>query len=322
MDPGVLELYVRAIEEFTRRRGDEHLVRPGQGHHPRRRVDGHAADIAAHERDLARVDTDSDRESELLRRAGHRGRAPHGPRRPIEDRKEAVAGRLDLPPAIRVQVVTDAGVVESQQLLPGPIADLFERRGRVDDVGEEHGREDPLARIVRPDADDVGARPLDRQPGLLSHDPGIVARRDLVDGVGRDVECLAVVHAHVQDAGHGMAEMVDLAARRAHDRGKIGRPAPAGAEFGPCDARFIETDDRGTTLRDRSEFVGSGEALEPQSRHGRPIIGPRPRWPTGPEPREWHADSTRSISFGEAAVATGGLASAASSPRHAARHHR
>ena len=50
---------------------------------------------------------------------------------------------------------------------------------RIDDVGEEHRRDDPFAGTLRPDPHELSARPLDRHPWLITHHPGVVAGRDI-----------------------------------------------------------------------------------------------------------------------------------------------
>jgi hypothetical protein len=100
-----------------------------------------------------------------------------------------------------------------------------------------------------------------------------VARWDLVDRAGRYVESVSVVRQDVQDPGHRVAEMVNLTAFGAHDRGEIGRPPPAWIEFRPADGDFIEADDRGTSLGHRTDLVGSGKALVSESGHDLSTIG-------------------------------------------------
>ena len=80
-----------------------------------------------------------------------------------------------------------------QQLAPGGVTDSLERRGRVDDVGEEDRGKGPLARPIGRDPDDPRAGPLDSDPRLVADHPCVVAGRYLVDGVRRDVDRIAVV---------------------------------------------------------------------------------------------------------------------------------
>ena len=107
---------------------------------------------------------------------------------------------VDLAPSIRVQGIAETSVVSVQQIAPGGVTDSLQSRGRVDDVGEEHGRERPLARSIGRDPDDPRARPLDRDPGLVADHPCVVAGRYLVDGVRRDVDRIAVVGLDPQTA--------------------------------------------------------------------------------------------------------------------------
>ena len=66
-------------------------------------------------------------------------RTAHGVRWVLENRKEAVAGGVDLRAAVLPQLVADEFVVLRQEASPRPVA-LFDRQlGRADDVGEQNG---------------------------------------------------------------------------------------------------------------------------------------------------------------------------------------
>jgi len=206
-------------------------------------------------------------------RACHGAGAADGLRRAIEDSQEAVARRLHLSAAKRIQVIAKAGIVEPQEFLPCLVAHSLEHGRGVDDVGEEHRREDPFAGTFGPDPHDPSARPFDRHPRFLTDHPGVVARWDFVDRVGRYVEGVSIVHQDMQDAGHRVAEMVNLTAFGAHDRCEVGRPPPARIEFRPGDGSFIEVDNLGTSLGDWTDLVRSSEAFVPESGHDLVIIG-------------------------------------------------
>ena len=230
-------------------------------------MDGDAADVIADELDLTRMDADPDREADGARGSGHGRPTSDGLRRAVEDGQEAIARRLDLASMEDVEVIAQACVVESQQVLPRVVTESLEGGRRVDDVGEEDRREDPFSRTFGRDTDDPGARPFDRDPRLVADHPGVVARRDLEDRVRRDVEPLAIVHDDVEDPGDGVAQMVHLAAAGSHDRGEIDRPSPSWTPRGPPDGRLVEVDHGRLALRERPHLVRFGECLDLESGH-------------------------------------------------------
>src|SRR5262245_33692112 len=99
-------------------------------------MDRQAADVLADGLDLATVDTDPDGQAELPGGSHHRRGTSHRSRRTIEDREEAIAGRLDLASIERVQVVTEPGVVPSQLVPPALVPHALDGGGRVHDVRE------------------------------------------------------------------------------------------------------------------------------------------------------------------------------------------
>ncbi len=99
MQPRIFELDSRALEEPTRRRGDQHLARTRQREHPRSRVHRDAAHVIADELDLAGVQADPDLDAERPDGPRHLRGAPGRAGRAVEDGQEPVAGRLHLTPA-------------------------------------------------------------------------------------------------------------------------------------------------------------------------------------------------------------------------------
>ena len=190
-------------------------------------------------------------------------------------RQEAVPGGRDLAPAESIEHLAQACVVGQQPIAPGRIAEALEGRRRVDDIGEHDGGQDPIAWVVRRDADGSGAGPLDRLPGLVADHPGVVVRRDLVDGAGTDLEGLPVAHLDMQRPGHGIAEMVQLTGGGARDRPEIGRPAPSWLPACVSDHHLVEADDRRLPLRHRPLLVAAGEAPGLQARHRYVLSGDR-----------------------------------------------
>ena len=110
---------------------------------------GDAPNAAVEELALAGVETGPDLEPERPHGAPDRGRAADRTRRPVEGREEAVAGHVHLVPAEARELMPDAGVMRVEELAPAPVAELGGVRGRADDVGEEHRREDAV-RFVLP----------------------------------------------------------------------------------------------------------------------------------------------------------------------------
>jgi len=81
---------------------------------------------------------------------GNRACAPDSTHRSVERREEAVAGRVHLSAPKVVELSANERVVSGEKLVPGSIAKLRRARGRADDVGEQHGREDGLRFRLRP----------------------------------------------------------------------------------------------------------------------------------------------------------------------------
>lgn len=69
---------------------------------------------------------------------------------PVERGQEPVARTVDLPAAQSQKLAAHECVVALEHVAPAAIAELDRLRRRVDDVGEEHGREHPLRLGVRP----------------------------------------------------------------------------------------------------------------------------------------------------------------------------
>ena len=105
MRPPVGEVDTRPENEILDRRGDEDAAVLGDRHHARGDVDGKAANRVADELDLARVQADADRHSELAEHLDHASRARDRAGGTVEDRQKSVAGVIDLPPPVGPQVL-------------------------------------------------------------------------------------------------------------------------------------------------------------------------------------------------------------------------
>ena len=256
-----------ALEQVARRGRHEDLIRLGERHDPSGGVDGEAASFGADELDLAGMDADADGQPERADRADHRNATADGSSRPIEHGQEPVAGRRHLATAVRVERVPQHPVVVDQQVTPGGVADAMEGRRRVDDVREQDRGQDRLTGPLRRHAKGSGARPLERGPRLVPDDPCIMAGRNLVHRVRRDVDLLPVVHHDVHVAGDRVAEMVELAPRGACDRRHVRRPAPARLVHGTTDGRLADVHHAGVAMRKVAHLVGRGEALEVEPWH-------------------------------------------------------
>src|SRR5919201_3168968 len=89
----VLEVDPRAGDEVLDGARDEHLAGLGKRRHARADVHGDAADLAVDELALTRVQPCADVQVERADAVADRARAADRPRRSVERREEAVAGR-------------------------------------------------------------------------------------------------------------------------------------------------------------------------------------------------------------------------------------
>src|SRR5262245_14525545 len=85
----------RSGYQILHRARGPHFVGFGLGQYPCRRVDGDAADVAADEFDLARMQAAADVDAETVHLAAGRAGAMDSARRAIEGGEEAVACALD-----------------------------------------------------------------------------------------------------------------------------------------------------------------------------------------------------------------------------------
>lgn len=120
------------------------LSRVCEPHHARGDVNGDSTDGVPTQLHLSDMDSSADFETERPHLGADRLGAPHPARRAVKDREQPVPGAVDQPTAEPVEDLAREPVVTVEQLSPLPVADLGQLRGRVDEVGEEHRREDPL----------------------------------------------------------------------------------------------------------------------------------------------------------------------------------
>ena len=170
-------------------------------------------------------------------------------------------------PRKMIEVVAQESVVGRQHVAPCGVPDPFQRRRRIHDVGEENGREDALARPFRRDAERPGTRPLQGHPRVVTHDPRVVTRWDLVDRVRQDVELVPVVGHDMHHPGDRVAEVVELAGRRSRHRRHVRRPSPARHVRGAPHDGLVELEDLGAAMRERPQLVRRGEGAGLQAWH-------------------------------------------------------
>src|SRR5690606_8579502 len=105
---------------------------------------------------------------------------------------------------------------------------------------------------------------------------GVVSGRDLVGLAGADRQARAVVHAHVEATGYGVAKVAVLAGARAGDRRHVLRPAPARLEDEAGDGELVEPHDVHPAAREAAHLVGRVEALALEAAHGGMVFGAAP----------------------------------------------
>src|SRR3954471_5053369 len=110
-----------------------------------------ASDVVAHQLDLAGVQPGTDLESQGTDTVADRDRATDRARRAIEGREESVAGRVDLPAAMALELTSDKTAIRVQQVAPPSVTDLGGLTRRLHDVAEEHRREHAVGLGMRPD---------------------------------------------------------------------------------------------------------------------------------------------------------------------------
>ena len=72
--------------------------------------------------------------------------AANSTRRPVEERKKAVARGVDLLAVVTIELGSDRRIVPSEELRPRCVTDLRRTLCRADKIGEENGREDAVGR--------------------------------------------------------------------------------------------------------------------------------------------------------------------------------
>jgi hypothetical protein len=103
-------------------------------------VHGDSADIPVSKLALAGVESRTDLDAQRAHLLADRACAVDAPCRPVEGREDAVARGFYLPTAVPVELTPDEAVVLLEQIAPASVAERRGAFGRLDYVGEEHGR--------------------------------------------------------------------------------------------------------------------------------------------------------------------------------------
>src|SRR5438876_201237 len=103
-NPAIFELQLRTRDEVFDRARHEHLARSGNSGDTRTDVNCDPADLSVDDLALARMQADTDVEAEPADRVADRASAADRPRRAVERREEAIAGRVHLGAAEAAQL--------------------------------------------------------------------------------------------------------------------------------------------------------------------------------------------------------------------------
>src|SRR6266702_7293968 len=80
----------------------------------------------------------------LAETVADRAGAMDSPGGAVERREETVASRVHLPPTEPRELAADDLVVFLEEFPPGAVAEVGSMGSRIDDIGEQHGREHPI----------------------------------------------------------------------------------------------------------------------------------------------------------------------------------
>jgi hypothetical protein len=134
---------VGADDQVAHGPGGEDLVGLGGRHDPGGDVHGHPAHIAVAQLDLADVHPGADLHLDAAQLIAKGDRAVDRSSWAVEGGQDPVAGGLDQAAAGLLDQPAGQLIMDIQQLTPAPVAKPASLWGRADDVGEQHGRQDP-----------------------------------------------------------------------------------------------------------------------------------------------------------------------------------
>src|SRR5262249_50139276 len=124
----------RARRQVASRRADDDLTGSRSLCDSRGDVDGDASLASVDLLHLARVYSGPDREAELFEPVLNGEGTVDRPRRPIEEREDAVAGAVDHLAAEPADLLSNDSVVPGQEVGPRPVADTLDHACGADDV--------------------------------------------------------------------------------------------------------------------------------------------------------------------------------------------
>src|SRR5262249_37432896 len=117
----------------------EHFPGRSRGSDTRPDVHSDAAQLVADQLAFARVHARPYIHAESSDAVGDGASATDTARGTVKGSEEAIAGGVDLAPALTAPLLADHPVIGLQEVRPSPIADVGRALGGPDDVGEHHG---------------------------------------------------------------------------------------------------------------------------------------------------------------------------------------
>src|SRR6516225_2998842 len=102
---------------------------------------GNPTKLFAHHLAFTGMNASTDPDTKRLDRVRNRPTTSHRTRRSIECCQKSVACRIDLAPAMTLELLAHEKVVLIEKLFPRPVTDFACSLGCVHDVGEQHGGE-------------------------------------------------------------------------------------------------------------------------------------------------------------------------------------
>jgi hypothetical protein len=225
-----------------------------------------AAEVSGIALYFARMDAGTDLETILERAIADRCRTPHSSCCAVEEGKEAVARRIDLHAAKPIQLDPHSLVVSCQQLFPGRISKPSGYFRGVDDVGDEQGRNEALARICRL-GPAVHTAELDRHERFVTDHPRVVPRWYLKRLAGAQNPARAGLGFDFYFAFEHNALVMVLTAGRPDHRFHMLGPAPPRLVDEAGDMNFAEKHDLHRHERKRDELIRLLESRRLQPRH-------------------------------------------------------
>ena len=144
-------------------------------------VDGDSRQVVAALLELADVHAGTGGQADPLHEPEDLDRGEDGTHRPVEDREDAITGRLDEAATVAGHGSAGDVVVRVHRGVPPLISDRLKALGRGDDVGEEHRSQTtvrPLHRFESTDVHEELRGGLEKQLPAVAEGP-LVASRDL-----------------------------------------------------------------------------------------------------------------------------------------------